>query len=140
MKDSRIPTWVVQLVRFAISGFGAAVADLTVYVVLTRLGWHPLSAHLVSRPVGGAVSFCANRWWTFHGRVFARRLGSQIWRYAAVWLTAYGTTELLIWLYVQWIPGRPVTVKLLAEMTVGFVVFWVQRQWTYQKVRGSPAP
>ena len=125
-------TWSTQLARYAVSGLAAAAADLIVYVVLNRMGWHPLAAHLVSRPVGGGVSFSANRCWTFRGRRFAWPLLGQVWRYGAVWGSAYVATEILIWLYLQWIPGRPVVVKVLAELTAGFVAFWVQREWTYR--------
>ncbi len=126
---------MVQLGRYAMSGLAAAVTDLTVYVLLNRAGWHPLAAHLVSRPAGGIVSFAANRWWTFGGRRFAWTLAGQAWRYGSVWLAAYLATEVLIWVYLRWLPARPVAVKVLAELTAGFVAFWVQRQWTY---RGTP--
>lgn len=76
--------WPKQLARYATSGLAAAAADLMVYVMLHRMGWHPLAAHLVSRPVGGIVSFSANRWWTFRGRRFAWPLLGQLWRYGSV--------------------------------------------------------
>ncbi|MCX7819207.1 MAG: GtrA family protein [Kiritimatiellae bacterium] len=135
----RIPwAWTGDLVRYAMAGITAAIADLTVYVLLNHFGWHPLAAHLVSRPVGGLVSFSVNRWWTFGGRRFAWTLAGQLWRYGLVWVGAYLTTELLIWIYLRWIPDRPVTVKVMAELTAGFIAFWVQRHWTYRGERAQP--
>ncbi len=123
---------MADLGRFAVCGLGAATADLGTYVLLGAAGIHPLAAHLVSRPLGGVVSFLGNRFWTFRSQHPAAGWTVQVRRYATIWLGAYLLTELLIYLLLRLVPGRPVAAKLVAEGVAGLANFALQRAWTFR--------
>lgn len=123
---------MTELPRFAACGAGAFIADVGTYALVVRHGMPPLVAHLVSRPLGGAVSFLGNRFWTFGRRRLSRSLGGQVRCYAIVWLATYLLTEGLIFLLLRAIPGRPVAAKILAEGLAGLFSFLAQRSWTFR--------
>ncbi|MBU4460677.1 MAG: GtrA family protein [Verrucomicrobia bacterium] len=127
------PAWMDEIWRFAVCGLGAAAADIGAYSALTHFaGLHPLAANLISRPLGGLVSFTANRFWTFRHRPMEKSLPVQFGRYWIVWIAAYGLSELFLFLWLRVLPGDQTIAKLLAEGCVGILSFLAQRLWTYR--------
>lgn len=122
----------VQSLRFLISGSAAGLADLTVYTVLTKLfGLHPLQANLISRPLGGLVSFTLNKFWTFEnrGRAATRH---QALRYLCIWIASFAGSEALVGVYFKFLPLTAVPAKLAAEGTVGILSFFSQKFWAFR--------
>lgn len=127
------PAWIDEIWRFGVCGLGAATVDVGLFHVLTRAAdLHPLAANLISRPAGGLVSFVANRFWTFRRRPMEKPLQVQFGRYWIVWISAYGLSELLLFLWLLALPGDHTIAKLLAEGCVGLLSFVAQRLWTYR--------
>lgn len=117
--------------RYVFVGMGAALTDFTVYTLLTRgLSIHPVIANAVSRPLGGLVSFTANRYWTFRGRGKAA-LHIQFVRFWVVWGLSFTLTELLIGLFHDGWHWEAVISKLCAESVAGIFNFLMQRHWTF---------
>ena len=117
--------------RYVIVGIGAVLTDFTVFILLTHGGMlHPLMANAVSRPLGGLVSFTANRHWTFRGRGKAA-LHVQFVRFWIVWGLSFMLTEALIWLFHDGLHWPAVISKLGAEGMAGLFNFLMQRYWTF---------
>jgi putative flippase GtrA len=73
-------------IRYAIIGVLQNAAFYSVLLVLISFGWYAWQALIVVTPIATAVTFWANRAWTFSGR--ARNKG-QILRYLLVYLLNY---------------------------------------------------
>jgi len=129
------PDWRVilkDLVRYATVGLGAAVTDLSLYALLTHgLGVHPLIANLISRPIGGMVSFTLNKVWTFRARGRAP-LPVQLTRFWCVFGASYALSEGLLFLLHSLAHLGPMPAKIAAEALVGVFNFTMQRQWTFR--------
>lgn len=129
----RWPAWTTELVRYGLCGVLAAGTDFGVYALLVHAaGLPPLVANLISRPLGGVVSFLGNRQWTFRTRALGGALGGQARRYAAVWLVAYGLSELFLWIHQFWLADRPMVAKAFAEGGAALVSFLLNRHWTFR--------
>ena len=118
--------------RYVSGGVGAVLTDFTVFILLTHGGGlHPVMANTVSRPLGGLVSFTANRHWTFRGRGKAA-LHVQFVRFWIVWGLSFMLTEALIWIFHDGFHWSPVISKLGAEGMAGLFNFLMQRHWTFR--------
>ena len=118
--------------RYVIVGIGAVLTDLTVFILLVHVGGlHPVMANAVSRPLGGLVSFTANRHWTFRGRGKAA-LHIQFVRFWIVWGLSFMLTEALIWLLHDGFHWSAMLSKLGAEGIAGLFNFLMQRHWTFR--------
>ncbi len=127
------PAWIDEVWRFGVCGLGAGAADLGAFSALTHFaGLHPLAANLISRPIGGLVSFTANRFWTFRHRPMEKPLHVQFGRYWVVWVSSYALSEGLLALWLLALPDDKTLAKLLAEGCVGGLSFLAQRLWTYR--------
>lgn len=125
--------WTGEVWRFGVCGLGAAAADLGLYAWLHGAGGlHPLMANLISRPVGGLVSFTANRLWTFRHRPMTKSVPAQFGRYWVVWLCSYVLSEVFLWAWLRVLPEDKTLAKLLAEGCVGTLSFLAQRFWTFR--------
>jgi putative flippase GtrA len=121
-----------QTVKYLTVGLIAGLSDITVLALLSEvLSVSPLHANLVSRPLGGLVSFVLNKYWTFanQGRAPTHR---QLFRYACIWLVCFAGSESLLGLYLSLFELRPSLAKLAAECTLGVFSFLSQRYWTFR--------
>ncbi len=118
--------------RYALCGAAAGGADYATFLLLHhRAGWAVVAAQAVSRPVGGLVSFAANRLWTFRGRT-RHRLHVQFTRYGVVWTLSYGLSLLAIAGFARLLPGHGLLAKVTADAAVGLLTFLAQRHWTFR--------
>ncbi len=124
--------WSAQTARYLTVGAIAGLTDLLVYTTLAQLlGVHPPNAHLVSRPIGGLVSFTLNKYWTFgnRGRASTPR---QALRYLTIWFACYAASRVLLGFYYSTLQLAAVPAKLAAECTVGIFSFLSQKFWTFR--------
>jgi putative flippase GtrA len=122
----------VQYLRFLIVGGISALADLLVNTLLAEIGsLHPVWANLVSRPVGGAVSFTLNKMWTFRSMDW-ETAHAQALKYLGLWLTCYVCSSVLIGFYHDVAGLRPILSKIAGEATLGLFSFFVQKYWTFR--------
>lgn len=129
--------WLAALLRHArrymTVGAGSTVTDFTVLALLSReAGWSAVAANAVSRPCGGLFSFVANKLWTFERRE-ARGTALQIRRFWLVWLGAYASSSLLVWLFAHYTGWSALPCKLAAESVVSPAVFFIMRHWTFRR-------
>lgn len=123
---------LVQLRRYLTVGVAAALTDFCLYGILTRFGSiAPVIANLISRPVGGLVSFAGNKLWTFERRSLAGT-PTQLLRFALTWLAAYGVSEALVWFFHNRIGLGPLLAKLCAEAIACGGIFLTHRFWTFR--------
>jgi putative flippase GtrA len=121
-------------------GVGSAAVDLTVLVLLIHgAGWTAWAANLMSRPCGGVFSFVFNKIWTFD-RGQLQGTGGQLARYWIMWLCAYATSELLVWVFSRPIGWPALPSKIAAEGIVNALAFLVHRHWTFRSAGHSSEP
>jgi len=130
-------TFTAQVARYASVGALCAATDLTLYSLLTYgFGIHPVHANLVSRPIGGIMSFTLNKLWTFKNRDL-RRTHHQFLRFALIWFLAFSASEALIAVYHGKLGLGPFPAKLGAEATIGLLSFLCQRFWIFRTSASS---
>jgi len=121
-----------QGVQYLLVGAMAAVTDLGVYSLLhVTTNLHPLQANLISRPLGGIVSFTLNKYWTFGNRRGAA-IPVQFFRFSCVWTVCFAGSEALVGLYHEGLRLGAVPAKLAAEATLALFSFLSQRYWTFR--------
>ncbi len=126
---------ITQLRRYLTVGICAAITDFCFYGILIRFGGlSPLSANLISRPVGGLVSFSGNKMWTFERGQLAGT-ASQFARFWVLWIGAYVASEALVWFFSRRLEWTPFMTKVGAEAIVCSGVFFVHRFWTFHDRR-----
>jgi putative flippase GtrA len=121
-----------QFRKFATVGILAATTDFCAYGLLIRFaGFTPVAANLVSRPMGGLVSFAFNKLWTFERRQVS---GShrEFARFWFVWLIAYAASTGLVGFFNRRLGLGPALTKLFAEGLVAGAVFLTHRLWTFR--------
>jgi putative flippase GtrA len=124
-------TTVRQVQRFVTTGLAAAATDLGLYALLTSApDIHPLAANLVSRPVGGLVSFLGNKHYTFRGNQRCRT-HVQFIRFWAVWFLSFAISETLVGLLHGPAGLSPMPAKVLAEGCAACVTFLCHKYWTF---------
>ena len=136
--------FIADFMRYAVCGVAAVAVDYSVFGALSRaFSWGAVAAQAVSRPCGGIVSFILNRQWTFRGRGSAA-IHTQMIRFAAVWITMYGWSLLLVWMlnHLALDMGIGVTLsKWLAKMggdgVAALTGFLLNRFWTFGGRRQS---
>ena len=118
---------------YAVVGGLAAITDLTTYTLLAK-GYHidPLFANLVSRPMGGLVSFTLNKFWTFRDQGKTARTRVQFVRYWTVWGINFALSELLIWFFHDRLSFGPIPTKLCAEGSVALFSYLSMKYWTFR--------
>ena len=126
------PTFVRHVRRYMTVGAFSTITDYTVYLSLIHLaGWPAVGAAAVSRPCGGVVSFSFNKVWTFERRA-VRGTGTQLFRYACVWLSAYAASTLLVWLFRDHLNWTELPSKIVADSIVNSIAFLIVRHWAFQ--------
>lgn len=118
--------------RYVLSGCGAAGADLSTYSLLTgACGLAPEVANLVSRPVGGIVSFLLHKHFTFGNRGRAAT-HVQFGRFGMVWLSTFAISQGLVVVFHRAVRFGPLLTKITAEGGAGVFSFLCQRSWTFR--------
>lgn len=121
----------LQIRRYLTVGLAAALTDFCLYGILVRFGpVSPVVANLVSRPVGGLVSFLGNKMWTFERRSLAGSR-TQALRFLLTWVCAYAASESLVWFFHNQLGFPPLAAKLSAEAVACSGVFLTHRLWTF---------
>lgn len=119
--------------RYALSGLGAAATDFAIYGALhLGLGWAPVHANLISRPVGGLASFMFHKYFTFQNRGTARTT-TQFVRFWGVWILSFLVSQSLIWYASRVLNLQGVLAKVIAEGAAALISFLCQRFWTFSR-------
>ena len=119
--SNQTPTWLRQLVSYALLGCVAAGVDILVYEGLAdALGVNPLVSNVVSASVGITISFFLNRRFTFKVK---DRPGRRYLTFFAIGLTGMCVQELLIWVALTFFAATHLIAKLVAVMTAGLMQF-----------------
>jgi putative flippase GtrA len=122
-----------QTLRFLLTGGMAGLVDISIFALLAHpLGLHPLAANLVSRPIGGIVSFLGHKHWTFE-KGSPEHTHRQAVRFMALWIALYFGSEALVGLYHNILHLPPVPTKLAAEGTLGVISFLYHKLFTFAK-------
>jgi putative flippase GtrA len=125
-------SFFVQLRRYVTVGIGSAITDLCVYAWLTRsMGYDPLVANLISRPMGGVFSFVCNKLYTF-SRKQVTGTHRELVRFWVIWIAAYAASEGLVWVFHNRLHLSPIPTKVCAEGIVCGFVFLTHRYWTFR--------
>ena len=118
--------------RYLTVGAIAATADLVTYHVLTgHMEWHPLTANLVTRPMGGIISFTLNKFWTFRNRGKSKT-SVQFAKFWTVWLITYAMSSTMVGVYDALLTLSDFWTKIAAEGSVGVLSYLMQRFWTFR--------
>jgi putative flippase GtrA len=88
--QSSLVARVPRPLRFLLVGALGLLADLAVFTIATRLGFHPLIARLVSLSLATFVTWRLNRSFTFERS--GRHQGGEAMRYVAVVIAAQATS------------------------------------------------
>ena len=109
-----------ELIRFGIVGVAHNLLGYLVYLLITWLGTDPKLAVAILYPLGTAVSYFANRHWTFEHK---GRVGESMSRYLAMHVAGYCLNLLMIYVGVDVLGFPHQLVQLFAMFTLAAVFF-----------------
>ena len=119
-----------QFSKYTWAAICSALADWLIFALLIELGVFYLFAQIVSRGVGGLVSFILNRYWNFTlGR--ENRMIKFVRRFVLLYIVAYGLSLLLISTLVEVIKLDDYYGKLIADITCFLVFFFAMRSYVF---------
>lgn len=126
--------------RYALSGLGAAATDFGLYLLLhLTFDVTPALTNLVSRPLGGLVSFLLHKYFTFQNRGTAQT-GTQFKRFWIVWALSFVISQGMVWWLSSIWPNHGVLAKLAAESAAVLCSFFCQRYWTFSAFPARQSP
>jgi putative flippase GtrA len=124
-----------DFVRYVMSGATAFIVDFGLFSSLIHFaGMDAVPATIISRPVGGLVSFLLHKFFTFQNRG-AARTHEQFVRFIIVWIASYGVSTGLVALYSHGFDWNRDFAKIAAEGGAGLFSFLCQRHWTFSHKR-----
>jgi len=113
----------------------SALADWLIFTLLTELGTFYVFSQMVSRVVGGLVSFLLNRYWNFTlGR--KNRMIKSVGRFVLLYIVSYGLSLLIISTLVEVIRLESYYGKLIADITCFLFNFFVMRSYVFHTREG----
>lgn len=105
-------------VRYVVVGGAGFAVNLAAFMALARLGGLDVRlAELISRSLGGVVTFVGHRQWTFAAGAGGHHhgLSGQGFRYVVLNLVNLGVAPWVVWGCVQLLGGLLLPAKFLAE-------------------------
>jgi putative flippase GtrA len=126
-----------QFVKYAAVAMLSAGSDWVVFTaVFTAFGW-PILAQATSRVVGGAVSFAANKYWSFESRR-REHLLSEARRFVVLFAVSY-ILSLSLFSALTYGGVWPYWAKLLTDTSCFFFNFAMMRFWVYRRQKPASA-
>ena len=119
-----------QLLKYMIVAALSAASDWVVFVLLFAAFDWPLLAQATSRIVGGVISFCVNKYWSFQSRQHARA-SVEAPRFLVLFVVSF-LLSLSLFSGLIFIKVQPYWAKLLTDTTCFFLNFLVMRFWVYR--------
>ncbi len=124
--------WGRELHRYTLVGAFVFALDVGIYALILHFTnrWF-LTAHLVSRSVGGTVCFVLNRFITF-GQRGSCGLGRHAARFAVLYAVSFFLSSTCIWVFVEALERAPVAGKMSAECLVFLFNYTVMKLWVHR--------
>ena len=124
--------WGRELHKYALVGAFVFALDVLIYALILHFTsrWF-LTAHLVSRSVGGIVCFALNRSITF-GQRGSQGLGRHAVRFAILYAVSFFLSSACIWVFVEALGIAPVPGKMIAECLVFLFNYTVMKFWVHR--------
>ncbi|MBO6558621.1 MAG: GtrA family protein [Pseudomonadales bacterium] len=113
-----------ELVRFGVVGLAHNLLGYLVYLLITWLGTDPKIAVAILYPIGTAISFFANRRWTFEDK---GHVGQSMSRYLAMHGFGYVLNILIIFLGVDLLQFPHQLVQLFAMGFLAVMFFLMSK-------------
>lgn len=130
--SDKLPTWLRQLISYALFGCIAVGVDVLVYEALTDvLGLYPLVSNVASASVGITTSFFLNRRFTFKA---SDRPGRRYLMFLAVGTTGMLVQEVIIWALLVHTTASNLAAKLVAVVSAGILQFLLNRGVTFGRL------
>lgn len=124
IQGSTVHRTLGELVRFGIVGVAHNLLGYLVYLLVTWLGTEPKLAVALLYPIGTAISFFANRQWTFGDK---GRVGSSMPRYLAMHAFGYVLNIFIIFLGVDMLAFPHQLVQLFAMGFLAILFFMMSK-------------
>ncbi len=124
IQGSAVHRTLGELVRFGIVGVAHNLLGYLVYLLVTWLGTEPKLAVAILYPIGVAISFFANRQWTFDVK---GRVAYSMPRYIAMHAVGYGMNILIIYLGVDMLAFPHQLVQLFAMGFLSILSFLMSK-------------
>lgn len=124
IQGSAVHRTMGELIRFGVVGVAHSALGYLVYLLITWLGTDPKVAVAILYPIGTAISFFANRQWTFEDK---GHVGHSMPRYLAMHAFGYALNLLIIYLGVDVLQFPHQLVQLFAMGFLAVLFFLVSR-------------
>jgi putative flippase GtrA len=121
-----------QLWRYGLVGLASNATLYLIYLGLTHLGLAPIAAMSASYALGVALTFPANKAWTFRDRGPS---GNVAVRYGAAHATGYLTNLAVLSLCVTALGWPHAWVQAGAIGLVALLLFLLQKHWVFRDRR-----
>lgn len=126
-----------RFLRYSWVALMSAGSDWLVFSCLVSLaGLAHLPSLMAARIVGGAVSFLANRHWTWGGARSPGAVTRQGRRFLALYVCSYGLAVGLFGLLVDGLQIRPYPGKLATDITCFLLNFLVMNVYVFHRRQG----
>ena len=123
---------VRQFLKYSSVAATSALVDWLIYGILIYVGAHYMAAQVVSRLVGGAYAFVANKYWSFQ-RKDRRHINVEGRRFLILYVFSYSLSLLLLYVLGD-IAGLNIFVaKLIADGACLIVNFIVMRGYVFHQ-------
>lgn len=124
IQGSAVHRTMGELVRFGIVGVAHNLLGYLVYLLITWLGTDPKLAVAILYPIGTAVSFFANRRWTFEDK---GPVGQSMTRYVSMHAFGYALNIFIIYLGVDVLAFPHQLVQLFAMGFLAMLFFLISK-------------
>jgi putative flippase GtrA len=124
IQGSAVHRTMGELVRFGIVGVAHNLLGYLVYLLITWLGTDPKVAVAILYPIGTAVSFFANRQWTFEDK---GHVGQSMTRYISMHAFGYVLNIFIIYLGVDVLAFPHQLVQLFAMGFLAMLFFLISK-------------
>jgi len=124
------PAGIVMFRRYLLAGGALFLLDLAVFLALTRLGSFSIPVgQWISRATGATAGFVVHRYFSFaDSRAGPRRLVGQGWFYALLTIAGIAISPLVLGSAAALTGYRMVPAKVISEVVMITINFFVLRQ------------
>ncbi|ALO36433.1 hypothetical protein CMT41_18055 [Colwellia sp. MT41] len=124
---------IAHLIRYLISGGGVFILDFSVFLLLFE--WFEFSAamaNIISKGIGASTGYVLHSYYTFSWKK-NKNTKRAAFDYALLTLTNVIISTLLLFLLIDIQHWSPVTWKILVDIFVILVAFFVARYFIFRK-------
>jgi putative flippase GtrA len=118
-----------ELIRFGVVGVAHNLLGYLVYLLITWLGTDPKVAVAILYPVGTAISFFANRHWTFNHQ---GEVTSSMARFVSMHVTGYALNLIIIYVGVDVLLFPHQLVQLFAMGFLAVLFFLLSKFFVFK--------